>query len=83
MLQAHARWLPAARGAWIALPRSGDSRLSAAQQGASVANELYAELQKLPTSAFAAEPEFQQLAREHGEDKARSILAAAAANRAL
>ena len=56
---------------------------SAAQQGASVANDLYAELRKLPASAFAAEPEFQQLAREHGPDKARDILAAAATTRAL
>jgi len=56
---------------------------SAAQQGASVANDLYAELRNLPASAFAAEPEFQQLAREHGQDKARDILAAAATTRAL
>ncbi|MBB6564121.1 hypothetical protein HNP48_006847 [Acidovorax soli] len=56
---------------------------AAAQQGASVANDLYAELRKLPASAFAAEPEFQQLARKHGPDKARDILAAAATSRAL
>lgn len=56
---------------------------SAATQGASVAKETFDELMKLPAQAFSAEEGFAQLVKEHGEEGAKSIVASAAANRAL
>lgn len=56
---------------------------SAATQGASVAKETFDELMKLPAQAFSAEEGFSQLVKEHGEEGAKSIVASAAANRAL
>ncbi|UOF76779.1 coil containing protein [Caudoviricetes sp.] len=56
---------------------------SAVTQGSSVATETYESLMKLPSSAFSSEPEYKGLVQQFGDEKAKSILASAAANRAL
>lgn len=55
---------------------------SAIVQGSSVASDTYEEAMKRPMSDFRALPEFEQLAQEHGEEQAKSILAGKAATRA-
>lgn len=55
---------------------------SALVQGSSVASDTYEEAMKQPIENFRAIPEFAQLAQEHGEEQAKSILAGQAATRA-
>jgi len=55
---------------------------SALVQGSSVASDTYEEAMKRPMEDFRAQPEFAQLAQEHGEEQAKSILAGKAATRA-
>lgn len=55
---------------------------SAIVQGSSVAADAYESAMKQPIESFRAIPEFAQLAQEHGEEKAKSILAGEAATRA-
>ena len=72
-----------ARAAAPAIAGTTATGTAALSQGASVASDTYDALMKLPPENFSAEPEYADLAKQHGTEKAKQILASAAANRAF
>lgn len=81
--EAAAKVAVGARAVAPAAATTGATGAASLSQGASVASDTYDALMKLPSSNFAAEPEYAGLAERYGPQKAQQMLAAAAANRAF